>query len=307
MRTSSPIPTSRSLPHGLCLYLPREASHANQFASSPRFNPLASPMRSVNLASPTWSQLVILPEVISRASYVVRLKSIPRASYVIRAKSRSHANSVIQLAWSHWRAIICKPKEFGLAGVTWIKNLINIHIDIYYPLSELNRRFSEEASKLLILSSTLDPHDKFRNFKCEDVCNLAKQFYPEDFVDGEMYALESECAFYEINMRSDPKFKNMEFISDLCRTLVQIRKSEFFPMLYRLICLVLTIPVYNATTERAFSAMNIIKNKLRSKMRDKYLGDCMVLYIEKEYVESVTNEEVIKEFEALSTRRVRFS
>ncbi|XP_004304881.1 PREDICTED: uncharacterized protein LOC101306072 [Fragaria vesca subsp. vesca] len=181
--------------------------------------------------------------------------------------------------------------------------VFNVVID--FQLSELNRRFSEEASELLILSSTLDLHDNFRNFKCEDVCNLAKQFYLEDF-DGEMYALESECAFYEIDMRGDPKFKNMESISDLCRTLVQTRKSEFFHMLYRLICLVLTILVSTATTERAFSAMNIIKNKLRSKMGDEYLGDCMVLHIEKEYAESVTNEEVIKEFEA-STRRVKFS
>nr|XP_011457545.1 PREDICTED: uncharacterized protein LOC101293653 [Fragaria vesca subsp. vesca] len=183
--------------------------------------------------------------------------------------------------------------------------VFNVVID--FQLSELNRRFLEEASQLLILSSTLDPHDNFRNFKCEDVCNLAKQFYPENFDDGEMYALESECAFYEIDMRNDPKFKNMKSISDLCHTLVQTRKSEFFPMLYRLICLVLTIHVSTATTERAFSAMNIIKNKLRSKMGDEYLGDCMVLHIEKAYAESVTNEEVIKEFEASSTRRVSFS
>ncbi|KAL6129457.1 hypothetical protein ACLB2K_072807 [Fragaria x ananassa] len=71
--------------------------------------------------------------------------------------------------------------------------------------------------------------------------------------------------------------------------------------------IVFTIHVSTATTKRAFSAMNIIKNKLRSKMGDEYLGDCMVLHIEKEYAESVTNEEVIKEFEASSTRRVKFS
>ena len=177
---------------------------------------------------------------------------------------------------------------------------------IDFQLSDLNRRFSNETSDLLKLSSTLDPHDNFRNFNCQGVCNLAKQFYPEDFDNGEMYALEVECAFYEKDMCSDPKFQNLESIVDLCRTLVQIRKSEFFPMLHRLICLVLTISVSTATTERAFSAMNIIKNKLRSKMRDEFLGDCMVLHIEKEYAESITNEEVIEEFEASSTRRVKF-
>ncbi|KAL6197977.1 hypothetical protein ACLB2K_027769 [Fragaria x ananassa] len=132
-------------------------------------------------------------------------------------------------------------------------------------------------------------------------------FDPEDFDDGEMCALELECAFYEKDMRSDPKFQNLESISDLSRTLVQTRKSEFFPMLYGLICLVLTIPVSTATTERAFSAMNIIKNKLRSKMGDDFLDDCMVLNVEKEYADSISNDEVIEEFETSSTRKVRFS
>ncbi|PRQ36496.1 hypothetical protein RchiOBHm_Chr4g0392191 [Rosa chinensis] len=54
-----------------------------------------------------------------------------------------------------------------------------------------------------------------------------------------------------------------------------------------------------------YVAMNIVK--LRNKMEDEFLGDCMVLHIEKEYAESIDNDEVIKEFEASCTRRVRFS
>ncbi|XP_062005769.1 uncharacterized protein LOC133722938 [Rosa rugosa] len=199
----------------------------------------------------------------------------------------------------------CQQRDFITVEHHYHIDVFNALID--FQLSELNRRFSDQTSELLILSSTLDPRDNFRNFKTEDACNLAKKFYPEDFVDSEMFALELECAYYEKDMRSDPKFQNLESISDLCRMLVQTRKSEFFSMLYRLICLVLTIPVSTATTERAFSAMNIIKNRLRNKMEDEFLGDCMVLHIKKEYAESIDNESVIKEFEACGTRRVRFS
>ncbi|KAM5551090.1 zinc finger MYM-type protein 1 [Rosa sericea] len=199
----------------------------------------------------------------------------------------------------------CQQRGFITVEHHYRIDVFNALVD--FQLSELNRRFSDQTSELLILSSTLDPRDNFRNFKTEDACNLAKKFYPEDFVDSEMFALELECAYYEKDMRSDPKFQNLESISDLCRMLVQTRKSEIFPMLYRLICLVLTIPVSTATTERAFSAMNIIKNKLRNKMEDEFLGDCMVLHIEKEYAESIDNESVIKDFEACGTRRVRFS
>ncbi|KAM5580829.1 hypothetical protein ABKV19_010171 [Rosa sericea] len=198
----------------------------------------------------------------------------------------------------------CQQRGFITVEHHYRIDVFNALVD--FQLSELNRRFSDQTSELLILSSTLDPRDNFRNFKTEDACNLAKKFYPEDFVDSEMFALELECAYYEKDMRSDPKFQNLESISDLCRMLVQTRKSEFFPMLYRLICLVLTIPVSTATTEKAFSAMNIIKNKLRNKMEDEFLGDCMVLHIEKEYAESIDNESVIKDFEACGTRRVRF-
>ena len=49
-----------------------------------------------------------------------------------------------------------------------------------------------------------------------------------------------------------------------------------------MITLVLTLPVSIAITERAFSAMNIIKNRLRNKIEDDFLMDSMILYIEKE-------------------------
>ena len=53
--------------------------------------------------------------------------------------------------------------------------------------------------------------------------------------------------------------------------------------------------------------LNIIKNKLRNKIEDEFLDDCMVLYIEKEFVEVIDSEMVIKDFEFLGPRRVQFS
>lgn len=77
-------------------------------------------------------------------------------------------------------------------------------------------------------------------------------------------------------------------------------------MIYRLICLVLTLPVSTATTKKAFSSMSIIKSKLRNKMEDEFLDDSMVLYIEREYAESIDNDSVISEFEVSGPRRVQF-
>lgn len=71
----------------------------------------------------------------------------------------------------------------------------------------------------------LGPRDKFSQLKTEKVCSLAKKFYPEDFVQGEIFALELDCAFYEKDMLIDPKFHDLASISDLCRQLVQSRKT----------------------------------------------------------------------------------
>jgi hypothetical protein len=40
--------------------------------------------------------------------------------------------------------------------------------------------------------------------------------------------------------------------------------------------------VATATAERALSAMNIIKNRMRNRMGDDWLNNCLVTYIEKD-------------------------
>jgi hypothetical protein len=76
--------------------------------------------------------------------------------------------------------------------------------------------------------------------------------------------------------------------------------------LSRLIRLVLTLPISTATTERAFSAMKLVKTRLRNKMGDDFLRDCLVIYIEKEIAIKFTTETIIDDFDEMSQRRVRF-
>ncbi|XP_040364977.1 zinc finger protein 862 [Rosa chinensis] len=60
-----------------------------------------------------------------------------------------------------------------------------------------------------------------------------------------------------------------------------------------------------ATTERAFSAMKLIKNRLRSKMSDDFLADLMTVHIEREIVDTIDSNSVIDEFYALGNRRAQ--
>ncbi|XP_072060338.1 uncharacterized protein [Arachis hypogaea] len=48
---------------------------------------------------------------------------------------------------------------------------------IDFQLKELNSRFSEQATELLILSTSLDPKDAFKLFSVCNICNLVKNFY----------------------------------------------------------------------------------------------------------------------------------
>jgi len=48
-----------------------------------------------------------------------------------------------------------------------------------------------------------------------------------------------------------------------------------------------------ATTERYFSAMKIIKNKLRNKMNVEFLTSSMIIYIERDIVTSFNSDSII--------------
>ena len=75
----------------------------------------------------------------------------------------------------------------------------------------------------------------------------------------------------------------------------------------RLIRLVLTLSVSTATTERAFSAMKVVKTRLRNKMEDGFLRDCLITYIEKEIAMEFTTDTLIDDFYAIKNRRVRLN
>ncbi|XP_074270944.1 uncharacterized protein LOC141594855 [Silene latifolia] len=178
---------------------------------------------------------------------------------------------------------------------------------IDFQLSELDSRFTENSKEILTLGASFDPRHNFRAFKREDVYKLAEKYYPQDFSLNDRRALDLECGFFVADVQKDSRFKNTTSVSHLCRRMFEFDKTWLYPMIYRLICLILTLPVSTATTERAFSSMNIVKSKLRNKMNDEFLDDLMVLYIERTFADSINNDDVVSEFELSGSRRVKFS
>ncbi|GAV69143.1 LOW QUALITY PROTEIN: Dimer_Tnp_hAT domain-containing protein, partial [Cephalotus follicularis] len=171
-------------------------------------------------------------------------------------------------------------------------------------LQELNSRFDENMVELLILSFALDPEDSFKSFSVDKICSLVSKFYPEDFTKQEQIHLPYELQHYAVDIFQHPNFGSIFTLSELCQILAETGKAVIYPLVDRLIRLVLTLPVSTATIERAFPAMNIIKNKLRSKMDDDYLRSSLVLYIEREIAEKITTYAIIDYFCTTKERRV---
>jgi len=85
--------------------------------------------------------------------------------------------------------------------------------------------------------------------------------------------------------------------------MVQTKKHLVFPLVYKLIELALILPVSTASVERAFSAMKIIKTKLRNKINNVWLNDLMICYIEREIIKSFDDVDIIRTFTRKRSRK----
>ena len=74
------------------------------------------------------------------------------------------------------------------------------------------------------------------------------------------------------------------------------KKDIIYPLVYLLVSLALVLPIATATVERAFSAMKIVKSRLRNRMGDEWLNDSLVVYIEKDVFNCINNEAIMQTF-----------
>ena len=88
---------------------------------------------------------------------------------------------------------------------------------------------------------------------------LVKNFYPQDFIDYDKQVLEKELYHIEHNVVQDLEFKKLKILFELCQWLVRTRNSKHYKLVYRMVRLVLTLPVFTTTIKRAFLAMKVVK------------------------------------------------
>jgi hypothetical protein len=88
--------------------------------------------------------------------------------------------------------------------------------------------------------------------------------------------------------------------------LVSTGKSTIYQLVFRVIVLALTLPVFTVTTEQAFSVMNIVKTRLRNKIEDEFLTDSLMVYIEREVATTISIDSIIDDFRDSKKQRIPF-
>ena len=154
-----------------------------------------------------------------------------------------------------------------------------IYIGVIDKISqEFDSRFDEVNMELLTCMAALNPANSFASFDANKLHRLA-EFYPNDFSSSDLLRLDLQLVD---DMRKDEMFKGLDNLVDLSVKLVETKRDEVYHWVCLLIKLVLLLPVATASVERIFSAMTFIKNKLRNKMGDNLLDDCLVTFIERD-------------------------
>jgi len=138
----------------------------------------------------------------------------------------------------------------------------------------MDHRFSE-GTIVLDCFSCLDPNNSFFKFDVDKLARFA-DIYHADFSDDDREQLDT----YVLQVKRHASFSSCEDVQSLAMKMVQTEKHLVFSLVYKLIELTLILSVSTASVERVFSAMKIIKTKLRNKIKNVWLNDLMICYTE---------------------------
>ena len=114
--------------------------------------------------------------------------------------------------------------------------------------------------------------------------------------------LDNQLETYIHDMQSTEEFLTFKGIGQLVEKMVEMKKNVSYPLVYSLVTLALILLVATSTVERAFSTMNIIKNRLRNQIGDQWINDCLVTYIEKYIFKTIKCEEIMQRFQNMKNR-----
>jgi len=182
----------------------------------------------------------------------------------------------------------------------YCSEIFYVAIDKIYV--EMDHPFSEGSNIVLDYFSCLDPKNSFSKFDVDKLARLP-DIYHVDFSDDDRGTIREQLDTYVLQVKRHASFSSCENFQSLAMKMVQTEKHFVFPLVYKLIELALILPVSTASVERAFSAMKIIKTKLRNKVNNVWLNDLMICYTEREIFKSLDDVDIIRTFTRKGSRK----
>ena len=194
-------------------------------------------------------------------------------------------------------------------------------------LSNINIRFSDTIVKLLTSSSVFNPdlvptqEESLAEYGKEELQALV-DFYGEEakvefdgttYISPPLVEREEVLAEWKVFKRAFSR-EIKEFMKKRKLTKppsfqvikVEMESSEayadIFPAIFRLMDIILSLPVGTATVERSFSQMKLVKTRLRSRLSDNTLPKLMRIAIEGPELSAVDFNEILAVFKEKNHR-----
>ncbi|XP_028106200.1 uncharacterized protein LOC114305335 [Camellia sinensis] len=199
---------------------------------------------------------------------------------------------------SNMQAVAKNHNQIALL-FTLVSNVVNV---VGASFQELNARFTESNTDLLLYVACLNPSNSFSSFDRKKLIHPT-EFCPKEFSSMELMVLNDQLDTYIIDMLSSNEFSMLNGIADLAKKMVETRRDKVYPLVYLLLTLALILLVATTTVERVFSAMNIVKNRLRNRMGDEWMNDNLVVYIERDIFDGIDNDAIMVRFQKMKTCR----
>ncbi|CAB3985113.1 zinc finger MYM-type 1-like [Paramuricea clavata] len=169
-------------------------------------------------------------------------------------------------------------------------------------INSIETRYDAENRSILRGFGYLHPKRITTPDSFEHVKHAADWFADDinaDALELEMKLIRSSKMIKDI-LAKETKERKPSLV-DLYRELLQ--EPECFPNLLKIIKIALTLPLTSASAERSFSKLRIIKNRLRSTMRQDRLESLMLMSVESDICRGLDIEGLVERFTDAAPRR----
>ena len=177
-------------------------------------------------------------------------------------------------------------------------------------LSELDKRFSDQACDLLPVAAAFYPqHLSPTNVR--KVENLAKFYKLDEKLVGQQYLLFSQSIIYKKwkldyeNYQKNSTKTCWMCLPTLLKLFGQNNFHHLFTDLFRMIVILATFPVTVVSCERTHSKVELINNYLRVIMSSERLEDLVEISCERDISDSITLDRMVEAVKLPGERRLK--